>query len=88
MSFGVVQSAIAIIKNNRSLIGKRNQLKNTLSTQNGKKVEFKGRKATAFELKRLRERIQMDNKLIMRKRILATSIVMIILIVAFLSMLK
>lgn len=40
MSFGVVQSAIAIIKNNRNLIGKRSHLKNTLSAQNSKKVEF------------------------------------------------
>lgn len=83
MSFGVVQSAISIIKNNQKLISKRNRFKNTLSVSNESKVEFKARKASLYELKFLRERIKKENNLIMRNRIIATVLVLIILLSVF-----
>ncbi|PKQ43769.1 hypothetical protein [Confluentibacter flavum] len=83
MSFGVVQSAISVINNNRKLISKRNKFKSTLSGLSENKVEFKARKATLSELRFLRERIRRENQLIMRRRIIVAIEVMIILLLVF-----
>jgi hypothetical protein len=83
MSFGVVQSAITSIRNNRNLISKRDKFKNTLSVENEKKVEFKGRKATPSELKLLRRKLQQENRRIRTKQMLALVAVMIVLLSVF-----
>ncbi|UKM66267.1 hypothetical protein GSB9_02848 [Flavobacteriaceae bacterium GSB9] len=84
MSFGVVQSAISSIKNNRSLLSKKDKFKNMLSAKNANKLEFKTANASSYELKKLRDRLRKENRRIKLKRNIFVGSVMLVLIVLFL----
>ncbi|MFI0428233.1 hypothetical protein [Mariniflexile sp. HMF6888] len=62
MSFGVVQSMIASLKSNRNLLDKRSKLKGTLSGKESGKLEFKSLEATPEQLKKIKERLQLENQ--------------------------
>lgn len=83
MSFGVVQSAISSIKYNKSLLSKKNKLKNTLSGRKSKKFESKSSDATDYELKKLRDKLKLEHKQIRVKQFLAVTLVMLILLAVF-----
>lgn len=84
MSFGVVQSAIASIKYNRSLLSKRSKLKNGLSaSKDSGKLVLKISEVNPRQLKLVREKIIKENKRIQRKRTIAMAIIIIILVTSF-----
>jgi len=62
MSFGVVQSMIASLRSNRNLLNKRSKLKGTLSGKESGKLEFKSSGATPEKLKKIKERLQLENQ--------------------------
>ena len=80
MSFGVVQSAIVSIKNNRKLLSKRNKIKNTLSSSVIEKTEYNLPKSTPETLNRIQEKIKHENKLRKQKRLLLIGFTSILLI--------
>ena len=80
MSFGIVQSAIATMKSNRSLLSKRERLQNTLSGSENEKPEYDLPKSTPETLKRIQEKIKRENKLRLKKRLVIITVVMICLI--------
>ena len=83
MSFGVVQSAISSIKSNRNLLSKRGKLKNTLSSSESKKLEFKSANASPYELKKLGKKLQQEHKKIRIKQLVVLSLIMLVLISIF-----
>ncbi|WP_298536068.1 hypothetical protein [uncultured Algibacter sp.] len=83
MSFGVVQSAIATIKNNRNLLSNRKRLKNTLSSEKHEKYETKASNYNTLSLKKLKNRLQNEHKQIRIKQLIIFGIMMLILISVF-----
>ncbi|PNQ75272.1 hypothetical protein C1T31_03835 [Hanstruepera neustonica] len=83
MSFGVVQSAITAIKNNKGLLSQRDKLKNTLSSVNNKKVEFKKTKASPQVLREIRERLRQEQQDRKRKIITIFSVIMSVVLSLF-----
>ncbi|SFZ93714.1 hypothetical protein SAMN05428642_103291 [Flaviramulus basaltis] len=84
MSFGVVQSAISSIKSNRSLLSKRDRLKNTLSgSDKSKKLELKCNKFSHYELIKLRDKLQQEYKQIRIKQYIVLGILMLVLVSIF-----
>ncbi|MEC3907124.1 hypothetical protein VOI54_08835 [Tamlana sp. 2201CG12-4] len=83
MSFGVVQSAISTIRNNRNLLPKREKLKNKLSGKEGKPFEAKVADASPLELKRIRDKLQKEHREIRIKQLVFVAVIMLILISVF-----
>ena len=74
MSFGVVQSAIATIRSNKSLLSKRDRLKNTLSGFRKRKTEYNLPKATPKQLLAIRKRMQLEHKIRRVKQVVLLSV--------------
>jgi hypothetical protein len=80
MSFSVVQSAMASMKANRNLLSKKGKLKNTLTSSNIEKVQFKVKDASKKQLQIIKEKIQKENRQIRNKQLIILSIIMLIII--------
>jgi hypothetical protein len=80
MSFSVVQSAMASMKTNRNLLSKKGKLKNTLTSSNIEKVQFKVKDASKKQLQIIKEKIQKENRQIRNKQLIILSIIMLIII--------
>ena len=83
MNFGVGQSAIATIKNNRNLLSKRKRLKNTLAGKRSEKYEAKTSNASSYKLKVLKNRLQKEHEQIRIKQFTAITVLMLILLSVF-----
>jgi len=77
MSFGVVQSAIASMRYNRSLISKRTKFKITLVPKEREKIEFKTQNANYLELEILRRKMKKEHKRIKIEQITVCSLVIL-----------
>lgn len=88
MSFGVVQSAISSIRNNRNLLSKRDRFKNRLSGKGTAKPEFKAPKATSYQLRAIRDKLIFENRKIRRKQVVALIVFMMILILTFMYLIN
>lgn len=82
MSFGVVQSAITAIKNNKGLMSHRDKLKNTLSGKSRSKLEFE-HSATKEDLKQIRLRLQSEHKQKRLKIIIVFGVLMVAVLTLF-----
>lgn len=83
MSFGVVQSAMTTIKNNRNLLSKRKRLKNTLAGKKSDKYEAKASNASIYQLKVLKKRLQKEHEQIRIKQFTAIIFLILILLSVF-----
>jgi len=83
MSFGIVQSAIATMKNNRNLLSKRDRLNKTLSGSEIEKPEYNLPKSTPEALKRIQEKMKRENKKRNQKRLVLVGLFTIVLISTF-----
>ena len=85
MSFGVGQSAMSSIKNNRNLLSKRGRLKNKLFVHKTKKLEFKAEEITPYELRRLSKKLKRENRksLIMRYIVVTLFMFILVLVVSY-----
>lgn len=87
MSFGVVQSAISSIKNNRNLISKRKKLKDSLVGYYAKeKSKFNFPEATPQMIKELRMRLIKENKQRRLKQFLLLGVILIGLVIILILM--
>ena len=80
MSFGVGQSAMSSIKNNRNLVSKRDRLKNKLFVNKRNKLEFKAEEISPYELKRLGKKLKRENINSLIKRYIVVTLIMFILV--------
>lgn len=83
MSFGVVQSAMTSINNNRNLLSKRKRLKNTLAGKRSEKYITKASNASEYQLKKLKKRLQKENEQIRTKQLITITFLMVILLSVF-----
>jgi len=79
MSFGVGQSAISSVKNNRNLLSKRDRLKYRLFSNKTKKLEFNSEEITPFELRRLTKKLKRDNRKSLMNRLIVVILIMSVL---------
>ena len=80
MSFGVVQTMITSLKNNRNQLSKHDRFKNAKGHYRNNKTEFNFPEATPEELERIKEKIRRENKQLRRKQLIVLGIVLVILI--------
>lgn len=81
MSFGVVQSGITTLKNNRNLLSKRKKLKNNLGNNSSKRLtDYNLPKSNPMVLKQLKEKIRLEHKKTTQKQLLVFCLVIIPLI--------
>lgn len=84
MSFGVVQSAVSSVKYCRSLLSKRDKLKNTLHVNKKEaKFELKNPQLSQHQLKRLKEKLQREHKNIRTKQYIVLVLIMFVLVSIF-----
>ena len=82
MSFGAVQSMISSLKNNEKMRSKRTKFKNTLGGNNSEsKTEYNFPEATPEMLKKLRERLQKEQRQQTLKQVILMGISLIIIVV-------
>ena len=81
MSFGIVQSAIAAMKNNRNLLSKRKRGKGLDGKYSNEKVEFDLPEATPKQLNDIRERKQRENKKMRLKQVAITTVIMLVILI-------
>lgn len=83
MSFGgATQAMITALKNNKQLLNKRKSLKDNMGgySNGNNPVEFKTPNANAYELSKLKRKLQKENKKVLNKRITLLIVFLIILI--------
>ncbi|MEJ2113467.1 MAG: hypothetical protein P8X62_07200 [Flavobacteriaceae bacterium] len=82
MSFGVVQSAITSMKNNRSLLSKKDRLKNTLSSSIDKNKPVYS-KSTLRMLHHIKQRLKEERRNRLLKIILVFGFVISVVLSVF-----
>jgi radical SAM superfamily enzyme YgiQ (UPF0313 family) len=80
MSFGVVQTMITSLKNNKNQLSKYDRFKNAKGHYGNNKTEFNFPKATPEELKLIKEKIQRENKQLRRKQYIIVSVLFCIIL--------
>ncbi|WP_406682958.1 hypothetical protein N1F78_09700 [Seonamhaeicola sp. MEBiC1930] len=83
MGLGSIQYAITSFKYNRSLLSKRDRLKNRLYGKQKVKLRFKVSNATSYQLNVLKNKVFLENKIIRRKQIVVLIVFRVILVSTF-----
>lgn len=83
MSFGVIQSMIISIRNNKNLLNKRKRFQSGLGLNgNNSKPKYTYKKPTAEQIRNLKKRLQKENQ---RKQ-LQTNITMLVLLILIIAL--
>ena len=84
MGFGGVGSMNVVLKNNRKLLPKRDRFKRQIADYKNVKIQFKVNSVQPHKLKRIKTRLQNEQKHLMQKRLFVFGLLMVVLLTVIL----